>query len=137
MRKIVFALIFLAMLTPAYSQNRNRNTETDMYYINVSIEKIYSTSLGYIILYRKGSSQLGTVSVPNEWFTESAGRAEMMRLPTGQDWPTMSIFYKNGEFSHVRIYVHRVPAHSTWGLLPGTVDVRQYFTDTENFNIEY
>ena len=137
MKKIIFALIFLAMLTPAFSQNNNRNTETDMYYINVPIEKIYQTSLGYVILYRKGTNQLGTVSVPNEWFTDAAGRAEMMRLPSGPDWPTMSVFFKNGEFSHVRIYVHRVSGHRSWGLFPGTVDVRQYFTDTENFNIEF
>jgi len=137
MKKIIFALIFLAMLTPVFSQNNNRNTETDMYYINVSIEKIYQTSLGYVILHRKGANQFSTVSIPYEWFTEAAGKAELMRLSAGSGWPTMSVFYKNGEFSHVRVYVHRLGGHRSWGLLPGNVDARSYFTDTENFNIEF
>lgn len=137
MKKIVFTLIFLATIMPVFAQNDNERGKTDMYYINVPVEKIYQTNLGYVIMYRKGTNQLGTVSIPNEWFTESAGRAEMMQLPPGPDWPTMSIFYKAGQFSHVRIYVHRLTGHRSWGILPGTVDVRSYFTDTENFNIEY
>jgi hypothetical protein len=136
MKKIIFALIFLALIMPVFSQDNSRNT-TDMYYINVPIEKIYQTGQGYVILYRKGTNQIGTVSIPYEWFTDSAGRAEMMRLPSGPDWPTMSVFYKSGEFSHVRVYVHRLSGHRTWGLFPGNVDTRQYFTDTDTFNIEY
>lgn len=138
MKKIIFALIFTAIISPVFSQSKEERGKTDMYYKNVPIEKIYQCNLGYVILYRKGTNQLGTISIPNEWFTEAAGRAEMMNLPNGPDWPTMSVFYKAGEFSHVRIYVHRIRTHASWGLFSGAVDFRPFFTEEYSIeNIKY
>ena len=134
MKKLIIVLIFTALAATAFAQTRN--TGVEMYYINLPVEKIYPTKDGYVILYRS-STITNSVGIPNEWFSDAGGKAELMRLPTTSDWPTMSVFYVDGKFSHVRLYIHKAKSHFTWGSLPQGADVSKYFEDKENFNIKY
>jgi len=133
---IVSILFLLTIIVPVFAQN-NSGEQDRMYYLNVPVEKIYATSLGYVIQYRSRGNIIATIGIPNEWFYDSAGSAEMVRLPAGRDWPTMSIFYRNGEFSHIRLYVHRSKGHWTWGSVPQGTDVSRFFTDRDSFRIQY
>jgi len=137
MKKLIIVLFFMALITPVFAQDNSGNIATDMYYHNISVEKVYPSANGYIVQYRKGLNQIGIIGIPNEWFTEAGGRAELMKLPPGRNWPTMSVFYKAGKFSHVRLYVHHKKGHSTWGSLPQGTDVTKYFKDTDSFRIEF
>jgi hypothetical protein len=134
MKKIIVVLILLAVITPVFAQN---NADDTLYYINVPVEKVYPSKDGYIIRYRSASSLIATVGIPNDWFTDAASSAELVRLPTASDWPTMTIFYRGGKFSHVRLYVHPAKSHITWGNIPQGLDVSRFFTDKESFKIEY
>jgi hypothetical protein len=58
-------------------------------------------------------------------------------LPKGNDWPTMTVYYKEGEFSHVKLYIHRWRGHSTWGVVPMNVNIDHRFKDVETLEIEY
>jgi hypothetical protein len=107
-----------------------------MYYINVSVEKIYPTNQGYVVLYRTQRG-IGTIGIPNRWFVEAAGRADVVRLPRGASWPTMSIFYNDGEFSHVRLYVHSHKSHTTWGSMPQGTNVSRFFPEEDTFDIQF
>ena len=133
MNKIIVVLILLAIVSPVFAQNDSG----DMYYQNVAIEKIYFSGPGYIIQYRKGINELGTIGVPYAWFTEAGGKAEILHLPSGANWPSMSVFYRDGEFSYVRLYVHRWKGHPTWAVAPMGADVSRFFRDPEVFRIEY
>jgi hypothetical protein len=135
MKKIIIVLIFLAVVSPVFAQNI-ADSET-LYYINVPVEKVFPSREGYVVRYRSASSMIATVGIPNDWFTDAAGSAELVRLPTASDWPTMTIFYKGGKFSHVRLYVHPAKSHLTWGNIPQGIDVSRFFTDKESFKIEY
>jgi hypothetical protein len=137
MKKLIIVLFFMVLITPVFAQNNSGNIATDMYYFNVPVERIYPSGDGYIVQYRKGINQIGIIGIPNEWFTEAGGRAELMKLPSGNNWPTMSVFYKAGQFSHVRLYVHQKKGHSTWGSLPQGTDVSRYFKDADSFRIEF
>ncbi|MCL2765410.1 MAG: hypothetical protein FWD40_09065 [Treponema sp.] len=130
MKKLIFALILLALVTPVFAMD-------EVYYINVPVERIYPSSTGYVVQYRSSSSVIATIGIPNDWFSDSAGSAELIRLPSAADWPTMSVFYINGEFSHVRLYVHRVKGHHTWGNIPQGTDVSRFFTDKESFKLDF
>jgi len=134
MKKIIIALIFLAVISPVFAQS-NSDEDSDIYYINVSVEKIYPTSQGYIVQYR---TQMGmaTIGIPNSWFTEAAGRAGMMRLPSGSTWPSMSVFYSHGEFTHLRLYVS-ARGHNTWGSIPQGTDVSRFFSDDDSFQLKF
>ena len=136
MKKLIFVLIIMALVLPVFAQGNSRD-ESQMYYINIPVEKIYLSYEGYVVQYRKGINSIGTVGIPYEWFTEAASRAELMKLPPGKDWPSMSIFYREGEFSHVRLYIHRSRAHITWGVVPQGADVSRHFGDPESFAIEF
>ncbi|MCL2721671.1 MAG: hypothetical protein FWD47_10080 [Treponema sp.] len=136
MKKILIVLFLLAIIMPVFAQSNN-DGNSRLYYINLQIERIYTTTDGYVIQYRNSGRTLGIIGIPNEWFYESAGRAEKVLLQPGLDWPTMSIFYVDGEFSHVRLYLHRSRAHQSWGSIPQGTDVSRLFEDKDSFNIQY
>ena len=138
MRKIVIILCFLAMIgIPLFAQDISPENFSEMFYVNIRLEKIYPTRTGYIIQYRKGVNGIGSVGVPNEWFTMAGSKAELITLPRGKNWPSMSVFYHEGAFSHIKLYVHPSKSHETWGNVPLSVDVSSFFTDSENFSVEF
>jgi len=137
MKKIIIVLFILAVISPVFAQN-NSNNESNMYCINVDIEKIYPSSSGYVVQYQKKSSVgIGTIGIPIGWLADAAGKAEYMNLPPGKNWPSMSVFYVNGEFSHVRLYVHRSRRHQTWGNIPMGMDVSKHFKNPDTLDIEF
>jgi hypothetical protein len=131
MKRVIFVLLVLTAVSPVFAQN-NAGENPNMYYINVRVERVYPSSEGYIVQYQKANSQIATLGIPLEWFIDAGGRAELLLLPAGTNWPTMSIFYVNGEFSHVRLYVHRVKSHKTWGIIPQGADLSRYFTENQD-----
>jgi hypothetical protein len=151
MKKIIIVLIFMALISPIFAQeeerdrnpadpfyaiNNTRNREENFYYINVSVEKIFPTKTGYVVQYLCPSSTVATIGIPNEWLTNAAGRAEIIKIPA-TDWPTMTVFYVDGKFSHVRLYVHPAKSHTTWGNIPQGADVSKFFTDADSFNLQF
>ena len=138
MKKIIIVLSFLAIVgMPLFSQDISLENYSDYYYVNVRLEKVYPTRFGYILQYRKGVNNIGSVGVPNEWFTFSGAKAELVILNRGKDWPSMTVFYKDGEFSHLRLYVHPHKTHQTWGNVPLSADVSGFFDDSQTFKLEF
>jgi len=133
MRKLIIMFIFIAIISPVFAQNAS---DESIYYVNLPVERIYPTRDGYIIQYLTQSG-LKLIGIPNEWFVESAGRADMVQLPPGRDWPSISVFYNNGDFTHLRLYVHASRGHWTWGSMPQGTDVSRFFEDRESFNLQF
>jgi len=152
MKKIIIVLIFLALISPIFAQeeekpdrrasdpfyaiNNTRSRNENFYYINVSVEKIYPTKEGYIVQYLCPSSTVATIGIPNEWLTNAAGRGEIVTFQVASDWPTMTVFYVDGKFSHVRLYVHPAKSHMTWGSIPQGADVSKFFSK-DSFNLQF
>ena len=136
MKKLIIALFLIALVIPAFAQERTR-IYPRLYYINVPVERIFPSSQGYIIQYRSSSNVVATIGIPIEWFNEAGGRADKVRLSLASDWPSMSVFYSDGEFSHVRLYVHRAASHRTWGNIPMGTDVARFFGDRQSFILEH
>ena len=137
MKKLIIVLLLLAVLAPISVLALSEENSSEYYYVNVHLEKIYPTGKGYILLYRKGINGIGTVGIPNEWFTDAGSKAELIKLPPGKNWPSMTIFYKQGEFSHIRVYVHPSRGHQTWGNAPLNADISKYFADQDSFKLEF
>jgi hypothetical protein len=136
MKKLIIVLILLAHVLPVFAQN-NSGSDSQMYYINIPVEKVFLSHEGYVVQYRKGISQIATIGIPYEWFKNAASKAEVLLLPSGRDWPSMSVFYKEGEFSNVKLYVHRWKDHPTWSIVPQHMDVSRHFKDPESFSLEF
>jgi hypothetical protein len=137
MKRLVIVLLLFVILTPLSVMGISEENSSDFYYVKVHLERIYPSENGYVVLYRKGVASIGTIGIPTEWFSGIAGKAEIVNLPRGADWPYMTLFYKNGEFSHVRLYVHTYKGHRTWGNVPQFADVSKYFSGQDSLKLEF
>ena len=135
MKKLIVVLFILAVVSPLFAQQEEKRES--FYYINVPVEKIYPSNEGYIIMYRSSNSVLAMIGIPNDWFYDSGGNAQMVKLPLASDWPTMTVFYSEGKFSHVRLYYHPAKSHSTWGFVPQGADVSHFFGDKDSFKLQF
>jgi hypothetical protein len=133
---VLLALVF-CLEGSLFAQDKRQFKESEFYYVSVPIEKIYTYRSGYVIVYRKGVNQIARTYLPLEWFTDSAGKAEEISLGSGKTWPHLSIYYKSGQFSHVRLYTRREKAHETWGMVPLNLNIDQYFEGIEEIKLEF
>ena len=131
----VLAIFCLGMGTFVYAQQFSN--ESDYYYFSYPVEKIYLYRMGYVIVYRGNSNQLSRTYVPHEWFTGMGGKGEIAYLGAGREWPTMTVYYNNGDFSHVRLRLSRDRTHDTWGIVPQSVNLDEYFQDVEEVKLDY
>jgi hypothetical protein len=107
---VLFFGIFAAI--PAASE------ESDLYYINVQILKIFPHREGYYVIYRRSGMQTGECFIPTKWMDRRDQRAILMPIKSSID-PYLSIVTKKGEFDHVTIYAAKDFHHPTWGVLDG------------------
>jgi len=142
MKKLLFLValtILLAAVTPVFAQSvssSNIGRDSTFYYVNIPVEKVYPSNRGYVIRYRTQNG-VATVGIPNSWFTDAAGKADYVTLPRGPNWPTLSVFYENGEFSHLRLYVHPYKGHISWGNIPLGADLSEFFSDDDKLNLTF
>ncbi|MDR2313390.1 MAG: hypothetical protein LBE02_02525 [Spirochaetaceae bacterium] len=134
---LLFFTGFLALsaLPLAAQQDWGPANTSELYYINVPIEKVYSYRKGYVVVYRKGLNSLGRAYIPFEWFRPAVAKAELIQIGDGKTWPCMSIFYKEGAFYAVRLYISRRSSHQSWGSIPSTVNLDEYFEGVEAIDI--
>ncbi len=136
---LLFALLFVL---PAIAQDAARPTNqsgdkwSEFYYLNLPIEKVYPHRLGYVVVYRKSGNELGRTYLPMEWFADSAGKGELIKIHSGAVWPYLSVFYKSGKFDHLRLYVRSSFDHPSWGNLPQGASIDDNFK-VEDLKLEF
>ncbi|MCL2763153.1 MAG: hypothetical protein FWD36_08130 [Treponema sp.] len=138
MKKLIIVAVFAAILVtgvPVFAQETGH--ASDFYYVNISLEKIYPHRAGYAVQYSTGVRQLATAYLPIEWFSGTASKAEIVPLPKGNTWPSMTVYYRDGKFSHARLYVHRWASHQTWGTVPQNAKVDGHFDDTDDLKLVF
>ena len=141
-RVSVFALFAFFLVLPAFAQDSAKETAqsgelwSEYYYVNVPLEKVYPHHLGYVISYRKGGAKIGQAYIPLKWFNRAGGKGELIRLTTGTEWPYMTVYYKSGQFSHIRLFVRGNLSHESWGNLPQGMPGDEKF-DIEELKLEY
>jgi len=140
MRKIILlaVLVIFGYGSSVFAQqSRTKFQESEYYYYNISIEKIYSYKLGYVVVYRKGVNQMARMYLPADWFTDIGGKGEIVGLGSGREWPSMTVYYKGDEFSHIRLKLRRNRSHETWGVVPLSINIDEFFQDIEDVNLEF
>ncbi len=103
--------------------------------MTVQVQRVYPHRLGYKVIYSRSDLYPGVVHIPGRWFTEAAGKAEII-YTSHPSAPYLTVFYRNGEVSHLRLFVHSNRAHRTWGALPSSQDPREAF-ESDEFRIVY
>jgi hypothetical protein len=124
---LFLSVILIMVSVPLVAQEQQEaQGDESLFCVTIPAHKIYLHPKGYVFLYRKSSTEVGRLFFPFEWFsTDRPGRDSRLKgtLVTynlNKAWPRVSIFYNNGEFSHIKLYVRLESAHNSWGiLLPG------------------
>jgi hypothetical protein len=141
----ILIVLLIAAAIPVFAQDAESEespsgispeNESDMFYLNIPIEKIYPYQKGYVIVYRN-NNQLAETYIPIEWFSGPEGKADIIRLGSGKRWPYLTVFYQSGEFSHLRLYVRRETSHETWGSIPSGVNIDDRFEGVETVILEF
>ncbi|MFW5690082.1 MAG: hypothetical protein ACOC1U_10975 [Spirochaetota bacterium] len=101
--------------------------DTDIYATTLYVERVYPTTMGYRVDYRRQSSlMLATSYLPLEWFGGVDALARLV-YADGDAVPFVNIFWEDGELSHFVLYVKRNVNDLTWGTLELTDDMRARF----------
>ncbi len=107
---LVLLVLFSALLF-------GETLESSYSYVTYNIFKILQSSEGYVIMYPKADATMGQIYVPIEWFKPGDKKAflqdKVKQLPS-----VLTVFYKNGEFSHVKIVVPTNRSLPIWSVLP-------------------
>ncbi len=131
MKRAVPILLLLFALSAAFGQEQ----DAKVYVKTVPILKIFTSSAGYKVLYLKSDMQVGEIYLPLSWFGKAGGQAEMV---FGKDpaYPYFSVFYKDGKFDFIRLYVIDDIKDLSWGILKKTEgELNRFKVDT--LQIEY
>ena len=121
-------ILFLATTAVSFAE------ESEFFVKTVPISKVYTHLLGYKIVYIKSDLSFGTFHVPLNWF-QAAGKGDLI-WGNHPSFPYFSIFYKNGEFSHIRLYVQRAKSHQSWGNLKPDPALKEKF-DIETLELDF
>lgn len=104
--------------------------------INIPLQRVYKHSLGYRVLFDTSDLRTSELYLPNRWFQGAASQALLIdSLHPGV--PYMTIFYSDGEFSHLHLVVHRNRAHTTWDALDNAEGVADRFNSVETLELRY
>ena len=135
---VALAITLMAALPISAQSNESRfQNESEFYYVNVPIEKIFPYRKGYVVVYRKGMNQFVQAYLPQDWFLGAAATGDVIQIGSGTLWPSMTVYYQNGEFSHVRLYVRKERSHITWGNIPQGVNLDDRFENVTELRLEF
>lgn len=136
---IICVSVLIGLAVPVFAQQSATGTESEFYYVQVPIERIYPYSKGYVVTYKKRFKGTATLYLPHDWFNGAGADAkgDIIYMGSGATWPHLTIYYKSGEFDHVRLYVRKEAGHETWGSVPANVHIEDRFEDVETLKIEY
>ncbi len=109
--------------------------ESEYFVKTVPIVKVYPHSLGFKVLFLKSDLSFGNIYVPYTWYAKSGGKAELV-YGTEPTIPYMSIFWKDGKFSHMRLYLEKNPLGESYGVIDKSVDYTEQFK-TEDIPLEF
>jgi hypothetical protein len=110
MKRATIVLVLIAIVSLGLAAEASA-----FYPVRIDVVKVFSHGDGFKVVYRKGSSDVGAVYLPARWFVPG-GKAELVRA-TDPSFPYMTLFYKDGKFDHLRLYVLEDQKDETWGVL--------------------
>lgn len=125
-----FCIMPLSALEREY---KNPYQESNLTYKNVTVYKVLDQKDAYIVLYAKGHREIGNVSIPKKWYTESPKKLFFRPLTKGLG-PYMSVFYDEGNFKKVILTMPTSRASSVWGVADSNVQVD---ADKDTLDIVY
>ena len=123
---LTVATVLLALIATAGSAQQAKR---DVYAKTIPIEKIYGHQYGYKIYYFTRDLTLHSFFIPNRWFVRAGGKGQIV-WGDAPEYPYFTVFWRDGEFNLIRLYVQKNLGDQTWGMLSGGEEIQ------EQFNVE-
>lgn len=132
--KKLLAILTFALVSAGFASA----AESPMFAKVVPIQKVTSHEKGYKVTYFTSHSDLRTIYVPLEWFYQiseyktSDGfiKAEIVR-GAGAAYPYMQVFWKDGKFHHLRLFVMDDYNDRSWGIVNPAENLGAKFDPTK------
>ncbi len=135
MKKMTLLLISFLLIFSIFAILPATGEESDLYYVNVKILKIFPHQLGYYVIYRRAGLKTGEVYIPQAWFDRKDQRAILILTDSNVD-PYLTIVSRKGEFDHVQVVASKDITNPTWGVMSPGADVGDKFK-VEKLALEY
>lgn len=114
--------------------------ESPYFVKTVPISKIYNHQLGYRVVYMTNNFEFKVFYLPKEWFAVAGETGEVPKaeIVFGREaaYPYFSIFWKEGSFSHIRIYASDNLQDSSWGDATNLGDIDDKF-NVESLSLDF
>jgi hypothetical protein len=124
------AIVVLAVLacTAAFAQ---QDAGKDVYVKSVRIARVYPNGLGYRILYLKSTLEYAEMYVPTAWLSFAGDSKANVIWGSSDEFPYLSIYYVNGKFDRILLFLHSNMHDVSWGTLPPGIDLSSQFNVQE------
>ena len=129
----IVALMLLLVTCLAFAN------ESKLYARSFNIEKVFFHQKGYKVTYMTGGMKYTSTYLPHAWFSQSSTKGGVQakgELAFGNDpsYPYMTIFWNEGKFSHVRLYLKKSMRDMSYGIIspdqdPAVFDVEEPFLE--------
>jgi hypothetical protein len=131
MKRVLFiaSVLLIALVAQVVSQ------ESNLYYVNVPIIKVYAHQEGYMVVYKVGSTKTATAYLPMRWFV-AGGKGEI-DYGWGSMFPYMTVFYKDQKFGFLRLHLNSDTNDSRWGIFDQFVDGKKLFEGVEDIKLVF
>ena len=106
--------------------------EAAVTYHNVQIYKILDHRDAFLVMYAKGHSDVGTVSIPKKWYSSAArpdSKLSFRPLPKGMN-SYMTVISRDGSFERVLLTLPVSRAAPVWGVADSSTDIPDADKDT-------
>lgn len=146
-RRVIFASFMLLILGTAFVWAQSQSspppagqaTQSDVKYFvkSIPINKVFATKYGYIVAYADSQLKYEELYLPMSWFNSAGGKGQIF-FGNEKSYPYMNIFWTNGKFDHIALYL--IPNHSdpSWGMVSETADMESKFKNiNDNFTLKY
>jgi hypothetical protein len=114
MKRAIACLLLLTLAFLAFGQE-----QPQVYVKSVPILKILSHPEGYKVLYMRSDMKVDELYIPLRWLGKTGGKAEIV-FGDDPSFPYFSVFYRDGKFDFIRLYVIDDVRDVTWGILRKT-----------------
>jgi len=122
-KKSILIVLLLACITFGLAAE-----ESTLFVRTVPISRVYLYQEGYRVVYVKNDLNFGEIFLPISWFTMAGGKGEQV-LGDDPAFPYFSVFWKDGEFSHIRLYLKKDLRDPSWGEALYREDIVSKFKD--------
>ena len=129
--RIALLLVLLALVAGFAGAQQAEDLIDDpssMFVRTIFLDTVYTHKLGFKVTYTADDYTRQALYLPQGWFTQAGSQGQLVSTYSDAA-PYMDVFYDNGEFSHVRVYVPANRDHIAWETL-------EEEGVEENFNVE-